>query len=122
LNEYAVFQKPLPEIPIIFENLEDWDRFKARNNNRFKYGIDIDDLRNEPPPPRAANQNDLISILVHRFIQGIYADGEYNVNKRLLLLDAFWWIELSSFHSTSAGLSVKSDQVGCYTVMISPDM
>jgi hypothetical protein len=51
LNEYPVFQKPPPETPIIFENFQDWHRFKARYQNRYKYGIDLDDLRNEPPPP-----------------------------------------------------------------------
>src|SRR5271170_4320719 len=30
LNEYPVFQKPPPETPIIFENFQDWHRFKAR--------------------------------------------------------------------------------------------
>jgi len=33
-----VFPKPSPETPIIFENLSEWDRFKAKYNKCFKYG------------------------------------------------------------------------------------
>ena len=48
-------------------------------------------------------RDNAIPELVHRLTQGIYADGEYNVNKCLLLLDTFWRIELSSFHSCQSG-------------------
>jgi len=51
MNEYPVFQKPPAETPIIFENLHDWDWFKAKYNNRYKYGIDMHDVTREPTPP-----------------------------------------------------------------------
>ena len=57
LDEYPVFQKPPPETPIIFENLQDWDRFKARYQNRYKYGIEMKDLENELPPPYKPREN-----------------------------------------------------------------